>query len=334
MFDVNKCRSYDLLGNLTALIDPQTHLTLSYDALSRLTAANDPDYTQSWSYDRNGNRLSQWHHGELTGYGIDPASNRLLQAGSRAYQYDANGNLINDGKHSYHYDARNRLTAVNNGQTARYTHNALGQRIHNPNFVQRIRNAVYQALTDFYQDWSDKRAAQASARQQNADALSQQAQAKTEEAAQLQQQADNLSQQAEAKQQEAQQLRAEANDHLQQANQLEQQAAECRALAEQGGTAPTTSQTTVFNYDEHGQLIGEYDEAGNARQETVWLGNLPVATVQNGNTYAVHADHLGTPRVITNSSYTEVWRWDSDPFGTTAANEDPDDDGNRLVFNL
>ncbi len=97
----------------------------------------------------------------------------------------------------------------------------------------------------------------------------------------------------------------------------------------------TSSQgSTVFMYDEQGQLIGEYDESGAAKQETVWLGNLPVATVQNGQTYAVHADHLGTPRVITNSSYTEVWRWDSDPFGTSQANEDPDNDGNKLTYNL
>jgi RHS repeat-associated protein len=87
-------------------------------------------------------------------------------------------------------------------------------------------------------------------------------------------------------------------------------------------------------YDEQGQLIGEYDEAGTAKQETVWLGNLPVATHQNGQTYAVHSDHLGTPRVITDGSYTEVWRWDSDPFGTSPANEDPDGDGAALTYNL
>jgi len=29
-----------------------------------------------------------------------------------------------------------------------------------------------------------------------------------------------------------------------------------------------------------------------------------------------------------------VWRWDSDPFGAAAANEDPDQDSNLFVFNL
>jgi RHS repeat-associated protein len=198
---------------------------------------------------------------------------------------------------------------------------------------QRLQNRLYQRLADFFQRWSDKRAAQAQARQDKADALSQQAQAKTDEATLLQQQADSLTQQVQDTQQETQQLRAEADTHLQQATQLEQQAAEYRQLAAQGG-GTTTVVVTVFMYDEQGQLIGEYDESGTAKQETVWLGNLPVATYQNGQTYAVHADHLGTPRAITNSSYTEVWRWDSDPFGTTQANEDPDGDGTTLTYNL
>ncbi|MGM0594722.1 MAG: RHS repeat-associated core domain-containing protein, partial [Pseudomonadota bacterium] len=41
-----------------------------------------------------------------------------------------------------------------------------------------------------------------------------------------------------------------------------------------------------------------------------------------------------TPRIITNENGTEVWRWDSDPFGTTAANEDPDGDGVLFGYNL
>lgn len=29
-----------------------------------------------------------------------------------------------------------------------------------------------------------------------------------------------------------------------------------------------------------------------------------------------------------------MWRWDSDPFGTSAASEDPDSDSNLFVYNL
>jgi RHS repeat-associated protein len=96
---------------------------------------------------------------------------------------------------------------------------------------------------------------------------------------------------------------------------------------------PVTSQERLFVYDEH-RLLGEYDIAGNPIQETVWLGNLPVATVQNGKLYYIHTDHLGTPRVITDNSNTEIWKWESDPFGVAAANDDPDGDGVGFTFNL
>jgi RHS repeat-associated protein len=48
----------------------------------------------------------------------------------------------------------------------------------------------------------------------------------------------------------------------------------------------------------------------------------------------LHTDHLGTPRRATDSTGTVVWSWDSDAFGSTAANEDPDGDGVAAVVNL
>jgi RHS repeat-associated protein len=42
------------------------------------------------------------------------------------------------------------------------------------------------------------------------------------------------------------------------------------------------------------------------------------------NIFYEHADHLNTPRRITRPSDNAfVWRWDSDPFGTTAPNQNP-----------
>jgi RHS repeat-associated protein len=85
--------------------------------------------------------------------------------------------------------------------------------------------------------------------------------------------------------------------------------------------------TVLYSYDEAGHLLGEYDSAGNLIQETVWLGDIPVATLRPGSPVAidyVHTDHLNTPRKITRPSDDAVlWRWDSDPFGTTAPNENP-----------
>jgi RHS repeat-associated protein len=98
--------------------------------------------------------------------------------------------------------------------------------------------------------------------------------------------------------------------------------------------------TMYFAYDEDGHLLGEYDASGNLIQETVWLDDIPVATLRpNGSSgidvYYVHTDHLNTPRRITRpSDDVIVWRWDSDPFGATAANEDPDGDTQTFGYNL
>jgi RHS repeat-associated protein len=91
---------------------------------------------------------------------------------------------------------------------------------------------------------------------------------------------------------------------------------------------------TLFVYDEQGQLIGEYDSQGNPIQETIYLGNLPVAVIKQGNVYYIHADQLNTPRLITDVANSALWTWESDPFGKTAANEDPDGDGVNFTYNL
>jgi RHS repeat-associated protein len=94
----------------------------------------------------------------------------------------------------------------------------------------------------------------------------------------------------------------------------------------------------LFVYDEAGHLLGEYDGSGNLIEETIWMGDVPVATLRPNGTgvsvYYIHTDHLNTPRRITSSSTNAiVWRWDSDPFGTTAANQNPSGNGTQFVYN-
>ena len=87
-------------------------------------------------------------------------------------------------------------------------------------------------------------------------------------------------------------------------------------------------------YDERGHLIGEYNANGSAIQETVYLGNQPVAVFKQNNLYTIHTDHLNTPRAISDSGNTVIWRWDADPFGTAAADPDPDMNGVKFTYNL
>jgi len=96
-----------------------------------------------------------------------------------------------------------------------------------------------------------------------------------------------------------------------------------------------------FVYDHAGHLIGEYDKNNSLKQETVWLGDTPVAVVKSApapqqiQVYFIQSDHLNAPRIILNNAKIPVWRWDhADAFGTTLPNEDPDGDGNTFEYNL
>lgn len=83
---------------------------------------------------------------------------------------------------------------------------------------------------------------------------------------------------------------------------------------------------TLFMYDETGHLVGEYNSTGALVQETVWLGDIPVATLRGTSVFYVHTDQLNTPRKVTSNAATPVlrWRWDPSPFGDGGGlNENP-----------
>jgi RHS repeat-associated protein len=86
--------------------------------------------------------------------------------------------------------------------------------------------------------------------------------------------------------------------------------------------------TMLLMYDEAGHILGEYSSTGALIQETIWMGDTPVATIRlNGSAgctttsavciFYVHTDHLGTPRKVTRASdNVQMWRWDPDTFGS------------------
>ncbi len=427
--------SYDAVGNITGQTDSQDNLSYSYDELDRLINATGTELNQQFQYDANGNRTQLQDGTETINYSIDTASNRLLQVDTSNYQYDANGNLINDGSHSYQYDARNRLISVDNGDSASYLHNALGQRVkkessggidyqaladqynqqaqahrdqatalqaqveqkraeadthsqqaqeltqqaaelttqaqeqnelaqtyttsaqelqtqadelaqqaqemrdrivENPTgwwaWLQRLLNSIYQWIADYWQEQADDYAQQAQQQQQLADQATQQAQSLTQQATELNTQAQEQSQLAQTLNQEADALQAQADQETQLAAEDQQQADYYAQLAQDPNNAPQSA--TYFLYGEGGELLGEYDQDGTPIQEIIYLGGMPVVLNQDSTLYAIHPDHLGTPRIITDYNNQIVWRWVSDPFGTTQAEEDPDNDGNTLTFNL
>ncbi|KPJ92849.1 MAG: hypothetical protein AMJ55_09145 [Gammaproteobacteria bacterium SG8_15] len=92
------------------------------------------------------------------------------------------------------------------------------------------------------------------------------------------------------------------------------------------------SVTHSYVYGLNGELLQESNST--ASVEYVYLNGQPLAVIQQGNVYYLHNDHLGTPRAVTDTAKTVVWRWESDPFGSTAANEDPDNNGTVFTLNL
>uniref|UniRef100_UPI004038FC37 RHS repeat-associated core domain-containing protein n=1 Tax=unclassified Variovorax TaxID=663243 RepID=UPI004038FC37 len=90
--------------------------------------------------------------------------------------------------------------------------------------------------------------------------------------------------------------------------------------------SPTTSQAEqlgyAYVYDEQGTLIAEVGSGGTAsagQSQYIYMptanGPVPIAVVTNGATYAVHSDHLNTPRRLSNASGQAVWQRGYSAFG-------------------
>ena len=106
-----------------------------------------------------------------------------------------------------------------------------------------------------------------------------------------------------------------------------------RAIGARAGHHSTQAQGRAFVYADDGSLLGEYPmEANPATEPTkgaqhIWLptanGPMPIAVVGEGRQYAVHADHLNTPRRLTQEDGKVAWQWAYSAFGedapTTAA---------------
>jgi RHS repeat-associated protein len=93
-------------------------------------------------------------------------------------------------------------------------------------------------------------------------------------------------------------------------------------------TGGRATSTVIYVYDHQGKLIGEYSNTGAAIREYVWMQGEPLAVfTPNGtnppNVFFLHNDHQGAPRVAMDGANTIRWRWLGEPFGTTAAENQP-----------
>jgi RHS repeat-associated protein len=93
------------------------------------------------------------------------------------------------------------------------------------------------------------------------------------------------------------------------------------------------AKVTYYLYDGK-KLVAEANENGEIIQQYLYYKQHPVSILKDGKIYAVHTDHLGTPRSVTDEDQQTVWSADYDPFGKAYTQEDPDQDGETFEFNL
>ncbi|NYE28233.1 RHS repeat-associated protein [Rhodanobacter sp. K2T2] len=100
-------------------------------------------------------------------------------------------------------------------------------------------------------------------------------------------------------------------------------------------TSPQST-TTNYDYDRSGNLIEEH--TASTVKDYVWLDGIPVAAITSNATGPanvtfdyIHADQLGTPRVVTDVSGAEVWRR---PYAGDAFGEQTPTSAGGLILNL
>jgi RHS repeat-associated protein len=107
-----------------------------------------------------------------------------------------------------------------------------------------------------------------------------------------------------------------------------------------GGSTTTATPSAAeklgfqYFYDEEGSLLAEVGTGGaNSTGTSLYFylptpsGPLPIAAITGGAGYAVHTDHLNTPRRLSNASKQAAWQWAYSAFG----DEQPTIGRNRYV---
>jgi len=294
--DRSRQLSYDAASRITGYKDSDLNYdqSFSYDPLGRLINYTDPASQTSYSYDANGNRTEQLSGTQSKNFNIEAISNRLLSITDNQLQT----------LKSYSYDAAGHITGDGYHQ---FAYDGRGRMVQ----ASSIGHGVEQYLINGLGQRVAKIHGHAHEKSKDDDYGNH-----------------------DVKRTETDQHRKEQDNHDNHDNHDE-----------------GVPEGIYFVYDQAGHLLGEYNQHGKALQETVWLGDMPAAVLANNQHYFIYADHLNSPRAITDRTGRVVWRWDSDPFGATAENEDhgrdgrhafgnkkadedPDRDGQRFVYNL
>ena len=97
----------------------------------------------------------------------------------------------------------------------------------------------------------------------------------------------------------------------------------------------TVSGTVTWYLWDGTRLLAEYSGTGTRQQRYGYLEGFAPTQVEDANrVYYLHADHLDTPRLLTNSSAQTVWRTRTETFGKAIVEADPDGNSVPITLNL
>jgi RHS repeat-associated protein len=97
----------------------------------------------------------------------------------------------------------------------------------------------------------------------------------------------------------------------------------------------TVSGTTTWFLWDGSSVIAEFDAAGVRTKRYAYLAGYAPAQVEDANgVYYAHADHLGTPRLMSGSSGQIVWRSRQEAYGKATVQQDPDANGADVILNI
>jgi len=91
----------------------------------------------------------------------------------------------------------------------------------------------------------------------------------------------------------------------------------------------SSPEVTYYLYD-GSTLTAEVDATGKIARQYVYLdGHRPIAMLEGNETYAIHTDHIGAPRQMSNTRGEVVWRAEYFAFGLAVV-----DDESSVLLNL
>ncbi|WP_428000315.1 RHS repeat-associated core domain-containing protein [Acidovorax sp.] len=270
--------------------------TVTYSPMGRITgftktvANGTPVDAVTYTYDSNGNRTtsSQQRAGTTTSRTYAVAANRQTAfsqtksgPGGTAntlvdFQYNAAGDLLSDGLRTYQYDGQERLEKVTTGTG-----------VDAPS-TQYAHNALGQRVFKTEPLFASGSGSGSTTSGKNLNNLL-----------------------ADPEDQEAEQDKG-----------LIQTAYEFFTRLWSPGSSDAQKLGFAYVYGQDGTLLGEYGMGGsNSTGTTQYIylptanGPMPIAAIVNGVAYAVHSDHLNTPRKLTQPDGQVAWQWAYSAFG-------------------